>query len=125
MMSWSSYAQFGLALAFVLALIGGLSLVARRLGYGHAARGPRSRRLALVEVLPLDARRRLVLIRRDQVEHLLLLGPTSEQVVETGIAAIAQGAGAPLTSFASHLPMPTSTPPQAADATGGMPCAAR
>lgn len=102
-MNWSTYAQFGFALVFVLSLIGGATIVARRLGYGHAARGPRSRRLALVEVLSLDARRRLVLVRRDQVEHLLLIGPASEHVVETGIQATLGAERMPAASFASHL----------------------
>jgi flagellar protein FliO/FliZ len=38
-----------------------------------------------VEALSIDARRRLVIIRRDDREHLILLGPESEQVIETGI----------------------------------------
>jgi Flagellar biogenesis protein len=95
MMTWSTYAQFALALVFVLGLIGGFALLARRLGYGHARRGPSGRRLALVEVMPLDARRRLVLVRRDQVEHLLLISATGEHVVETGIGTAH--------TFASHL----------------------
>jgi flagellar protein FliO/FliZ len=41
--------------------------------------------LGVVEASHIDAKRRLVLIRRDGVEHLLLLGPTSETVIETGI----------------------------------------
>ena len=47
---------------------------------------PFRRRLGVVEVTPLDGRRRLILVRRDAVEHLLLVGPTSELVIETGIA---------------------------------------
>jgi flagellar protein FliO/FliZ len=84
----ASYGQFILALAVVLALIGLLALGARRLGFGPrmVARGG-ARRLALVEVLALDAKRRLVLVRRDGTEHLLLLGATQDAVVETGIAA--------------------------------------
>ena len=103
-MSWSGYTQFVLALVFVLSLVGGLAFVARRLGYGHAVRDARSRRLKLVEVMAVDARRRLVLIRRDHVEHLLLIGPSSEHVIETGIgAADAAGGSEPIASFASHL----------------------
>ena len=51
-----------------------------------SVRGSRSqRRLALIEVLPVDAKRRLVLVRRDRVEHLILLGTTSDVVVESAI----------------------------------------
>jgi len=61
------------ALAGVLALIALLAWMARRLGLGAA--GPRpGRRLALVEVLALDPRRRLVLVRCDGREALLLTG---------------------------------------------------
>lgn len=104
MSGFTHYAQFALALAFVLSLIGGLAVVARRLGWGHAVRSPRNRRLALVEVMAVDARRRLVLVRRDRVEHLLLIGPTGEQVVETGIvAAGVLDNGAAVPTFAEHL----------------------
>lgn len=79
--------QFVLALVFVLALIGVLAAVARRmgLGYGPAAKGGR-RRLAVSEVVALDAKRKLVLVRRDSMEHLVILGPNSETLIESAIA---------------------------------------
>ena len=46
----------------------------------------RDRRLGIVETLAIDGRRRLVLIRRDGVEHLIVAGPDGESVIETGIA---------------------------------------
>jgi flagellar protein FliO/FliZ len=86
-MTATSYVQFVLALVFVLALIGVAAIVARRLGLGHAAGAAgRRRRLSVEEVLPLDGKRRLVLLRRDAIEHLVILGPGSETVVERGIA---------------------------------------
>jgi len=87
-MDVTEYLRFALALVFVLALIGVLAAVARRAGFGFPAKAIRpsgTRRLSIVEVTPLDGRRRLVLVRRDDVEHLLILGPTSELVVETNI----------------------------------------
>ena len=80
-----TYLQFVLALLFVLALIGAAALAARRLGLGHAMRISTQRRLAVVEALSLDGKRRLVLLRRDDVEHLVILGPTSETVLERGV----------------------------------------
>lgn len=82
-----AYLKFIAALLFVLALIGLLAWLARRFGLGPRL-GPNTgaRRLTLVEVMVIDARRRLVLVRRDEVEHLLLLGASSECVVESGIA---------------------------------------
>lgn len=93
-MEFDVYLRFLLALAFVLGLIAALAWAARRFGFGSnfvALKG-RNTRLAVVESLMLDAKRRLVLIRRDDREHLLILGPTSETVVEPGIPAAAGGA---------------------------------
>jgi len=83
-MDLATYLRFALALVFVLALIGGLAFVAKRFGWGGAApvRKPGSRRrLSLVESLPVDAKRRLVLLRCDETEHLVLLGPGQDVVV--------------------------------------------
>lgn len=88
-MAWTQYLQFALALGFVLALIGVLALLARRLGLGHAPRRAGQRRLAVAEVAALDARHKLVLVRRDCVEHLIVLGPGAAAVVETNITAAA------------------------------------
>ena len=75
-------------LAFVLGLIALLAWVVRRLGLipGAAAIRRSGRRLEIVEITPLDVRRKLVLVRRDDVEHLVLLGLQRDVVVETGIA---------------------------------------
>lgn len=84
--------RFLLALLFVLALIGLFAWAARRFGLtgrlGGAVAG-RSRRLRVVEVAPLDPKTRLVLLRRDEVEHLVLIGPGGGMVVESGIRAAA------------------------------------
>lgn len=48
--------------------------------------GPRAeRRLAVVEHTSVDSRRKLVLIRRDGVEHLIMTGGPVDVVIETGI----------------------------------------
>lgn len=86
-MTLTTYLQFAVSLVFVLALIGVAAVVGRRFapGLGLAA-GKSRRRLAIAEVLPLDGKRRLVLLSRDGVEHLVVLGPTSETVIEVGIS---------------------------------------
>jgi flagellar protein FliO/FliZ len=88
-MSVNTYLQFALALAFVLALIAGLAWAVRRFGLFAQVLPTRGgkKRISVVEVAAVDAKRRLVLVRRDDREHLLLLGATSETVVETGIEA--------------------------------------
>lgn len=48
------------------------------------------RRLAVLEQTSVDGRRRLVLIRRDNVEHLIMTGGPVDVVIETGIGQ-AQG----------------------------------
>ena len=45
------------------------------------------RRVEVVEHTGIDGKRKLVLIRRDDVEHLLMIGGPVDLVVETGIAA--------------------------------------
>jgi flagellar protein FliO/FliZ len=44
-------------------------------------------RLAVMEHAYVDRQRRLVLIRRDDVEHLIMTGGPVDVVIETGIAA--------------------------------------
>ena len=55
-------------------------------GRGGAAflRG-RDRRLAVVETASVDARRKLILLRRDDVEHLIMTGGPVDVLIETGI----------------------------------------
>lgn len=88
------YFRFVLALVFVLALIGVLAALARRfnVGFPTPMRAGKARRLSVVEVAPIDTRRRLVLVRRDNTEHLILLGASSELLIESGIAAPATAA---------------------------------
>lgn len=85
-MNGAGYLQFALALIFVIGLILALGWLARRAGMGMPmlVKG-RRRRLAVVEMVPVDPRRRLVLVRRDGVEHLLLVGGVTDLCVERGI----------------------------------------
>ena len=65
------------ALVLTLGLIGLAAVAARRFGPEWLTRLQRpkaERRLAVVESLPLDPARRLVLVRLDGRERLLLLG---------------------------------------------------
>jgi len=92
------YFKFLFALLFVLGLIAALAWVARRFGlaprvtasmgkgFGRAAGARPPRRLDVVEILNIDARRRLILVRRDNVEHLVMIGER-DLVIETGIPA--------------------------------------
>jgi flagellar protein FliO/FliZ len=84
-----------LALLIVVGLAGGVFYVVR---YGGASRfgvpplRGRQPRLALIEVAGIDTRRSLVLIRRDNVEHLLMIGGPTDVVIEPNIVrAVAVG----------------------------------
>ena len=81
----SEYLRFALALILVLGLILLLAWALRRFGLGGMVRPGGKRRLHIVETAAAGPRHRLVLVRRDQTEHLLLLGPTGDTVVEQGI----------------------------------------
>jgi flagellar protein FliO/FliZ len=77
------------ALGLVLALIMLTVWLMRRFGNGGIASGAsgrnRQQRLSVLDSAPVDARRRLVLIRRDNLEHLLLIGGPTDVVVEANI----------------------------------------
>jgi len=75
------------ALLLVLAMVGGAGLLARRFGVPGMTRAIGDKRLAIVETLMVGPRQKLFIVRRDNVEHLVLSGPDGASVLETGIAA--------------------------------------
>ena len=80
--------RFIVAFVLVLGLIGAGAVLWRRFGTGPLSPiGPRGRqpRLAVIDAAVVDARRRLVLIKRDHVEHLLMIGGPTDIVVESNI----------------------------------------
>ncbi|MEX0590385.1 MAG: flagellar biosynthetic protein FliO [Xanthobacteraceae bacterium] len=86
------------ALILVLALIALTVWLMRRFGEtrgvaGASGRG-RQQRLAVLDSAVVDARRRLVLIRRDNVEHLILIGGPTDVVVEPNIVRATPASGA-------------------------------
>lgn len=85
-MMTSDVLRFFLALAMVLILIGLLAWFVRHFrigGFMSAVAG--SGRIGIVQTLAIAPRQRLILIRRDDREHLLLIGHDREQVVERDI----------------------------------------
>jgi flagellar protein FliO/FliZ len=83
--------NFVIAFVVVLILIGAATWVVRRFGATRldaAARG-RQPRLAVIDAATVDGRRKLVIIRRDNVEHLLMIGGPTDVVVETNIVRAA------------------------------------
>ena len=84
-MDFDLYLRFALALILVLGLIALLAWMLRRFGMGMKM--SKGRRLGVSEVQMLGPRHKMMLVRRDDVEHLVILGPAGETVVETGIKA--------------------------------------
>jgi flagellar protein FliO/FliZ len=82
------YIKFLSGFVFVIALMLLLSWVLKKAGgVGGSLLQKSEKRLKVIEFLPLDHKHRLVLVRRDNREHLLLIGPESETVIESGIIA--------------------------------------
>jgi flagellar protein FliO/FliZ len=80
--------RFFIAFAIVLALIASAAWVVRRFGgsrLGAGASPGRQPRIAVIDAATIDARRRLLLIRRDNTEHLLMIGGPSDIVIEPKI----------------------------------------
>lgn len=75
------------SLLLVGGLLGGAWLMARRYGVSGFMQGSAQKRLSVVETLMIDARHKLFLLRRDGVEHLLIVGPNGTSMVENGIPA--------------------------------------
>ncbi|MGO4705780.1 hypothetical protein AB4072_08390 [Microvirga sp. 2MCAF38] len=91
----SRAAQYVIAFAIILALVLLFAWVLRRLTGGRLLlpgqdRGrSRQPRLGVVDVYDLDRQRQLILLRRDNVEHLLLVGGLNDVVIETNIVRVA------------------------------------
>lgn len=80
------------ALAVVLVLVMGASWLLRRAGILTTAGGGAQGRLGVVAAKALDGRSRLVLVRRDGVEHLLAVTPTGVTLIETLPATVSYDA---------------------------------
>lgn len=78
-------ALFALGIVIVLIVLAVWLLKVVFNASGNVARG-RNRRLSVIDSLALDPKRQLLIIRRDNVEHLILTGGPHDVVIETGIA---------------------------------------
>jgi flagellar protein FliO/FliZ len=79
---------FVFAFVAVLALIGLAAWLVRRFAgnrLGANTNRGRMPRLAVIDAAAVDGRRRLVLVRRDNIEHLLMIGGPTDIVVEPNI----------------------------------------
>lgn len=103
-----SAAGFFFAFIAVLALIGLVTWLVRRFAgnrLGSGANRGRMPRLAIVDAAAVDGRRRLVLVRRDNIEHLLMIGGPSDIVIEPNIVR----ATPPQQQMPPRVPLPPAT----------------
>jgi flagellar protein FliO/FliZ len=119
------------ALAIILVLLAIFAWVLRKIsgaanGTERSLRG-RQPRLGIVDTFSVDRQRQLVIVRRDSVEHLLLLGGTNDIVVESNIVRTtpnqtaqrevpAPARNAPtVTSFGTARPQPQPPSPPSSE----------
>ncbi|MEZ5757024.1 MAG: flagellar biosynthetic protein FliO [Emcibacteraceae bacterium] len=81
--------KFVFALGFVILLLAAFAYGAKKLGFIARVTvdqtNEKKKRLNIVEILPVDAKRRLMLIRRDDKEHLIMLGAERDLLIEQNI----------------------------------------
>ncbi len=87
-MDWVQLIRVIGILLVIIALMGGLGLLIRRLGLGGAAPLGPTRRLRILESLSLDPRRRAILLACDDVAHLVILGPEGQTLIQTDLPLI-------------------------------------
>lgn len=79
-----NWLRFALASFTVIALIAGLAWGLKFLtlrGWMKAEKA--GQRIQILSSLALDARRRLLLVKQDETEHLLLLGPAGDLLISS------------------------------------------
>lgn len=85
--------QYGPIAAFALMLLVAIVVlmiilrIVRGMRGGLLVSGGRKHRLAIVDAAAVDSHRRIVLVRRDDVEHLVMIGGNNDLVIETDIGA--------------------------------------
>ncbi|MFD1326545.1 flagellar biosynthetic protein FliO [Mycoplana ramosa] len=106
-----------LAVLLGLACLALVLWIVRRRPSSPFIRGGRNRqpRLAVLDAAAVDTRRRLVLVRRDDVEHLLMIGGPTDIVIESrimtaGAEAVSEQAGAAVQETAPHADQPAAMP---------------
>lgn len=101
-------AVFALGIVIILIVLGVWLLKVLFKASGNVGRG-RNRRLSVVDSLAIDPKRQLLIVRRDNVDHLILTGGSQDLVIETGIPVEVQPVRLPV-----RRPAPNPVPQRAA-----------
>ena len=99
-------AAFALGIVLVLILLGLWALKFFFNATANMSRG-RVRRLTIIDTVQIDPRRKVVILRRDNVEHVIMTGGPQDLLVESGIAVERPGVRRP-----GQSPQPQQTSPQ-------------
>jgi hypothetical protein len=104
-----------LALLVLVVLLVIIKLI-RSMTFGTFVAGGRNRknRLAVMDATAVDSHRRLVLVRRDDTEHLLLIGGATDIVVESDIRLGQRKPAVVPPEAAREIQQPLPQPPQVA-----------
>ncbi len=80
-----SILKYIFAFGFVIGLLYLMAYIARYFGLGNlpTRRLGDKKRLAISEILTVDAKRRLVIVKADEKEYLLLTGGTNDLIIDT------------------------------------------
>jgi len=107
----NSLIYLAIAALILLALIYVGVVLWRNLSHNGGG-GRRGRRIGVVETHALDRERRLVLVRRDDVEHFLLIGGENDLLIEEGIPPEVDAGEEPVAFQRPSLePAPRRAPP--------------
>jgi len=84
-MDYMDYIKFLSALLFVLSLMGGLAYALKYFGFGQGGitNIGQKRALKIVEILPIDTKRKLAVFSYKNKEHVVLMGQGAETLIAT------------------------------------------
>lgn len=115
----------GVGIAFVVLILVLIFLKRRNSPLFIKGGKGREPRLMVLDAAAVDPKRRLVLIRRDEVEHLIMIGGPTDIVIESGIVDRARPAAAARTLPAEDSAQPRAVPATVAEPRPVQPAAER
>lgn len=83
-MDLNQYIQLALAFVFVMALMGLLSFILKKMNAVQSGMNGKSNRLKIVEQRMIDTKHKAVILRCDDKDHLVILSQSGNTVVVNG-----------------------------------------